>query len=34
LYKIGWLKSLAIAIIVWILAALLNYFLPTVTGPL
>lgn len=34
LYKIGWLKSLAIAIIVWVLAAVVNYFLPTVTGPL
>ena len=33
LYKIGWLKALLIAIIVWILAALVGFVLPTLTGP-
>jgi hypothetical protein len=33
LYKIGWLKALLIAIIVWIVVSLLS-FLPTVMGPL
>ena len=34
LYKIGWLKALAIAIIVWILATIIGFFLPTLPGPL
>jgi hypothetical protein len=34
LYSIGWLKALIIAIIVWILAAVVSFVLPTVTGPL
>lgn len=34
LYDIGWLKSLAIAIIVWIVATIVGLLLPTVTGPL
>lgn len=34
LYKIGWLKSLVIAVVVWVLAALIGMVLPTVTGPL
>lgn len=34
LYSIGWLKAIIIAIIVWILAAVVNFVLPTVTGPL
>ncbi len=33
LYKIGWLKSLAIAAIIWILASIVGWFLPTLTGP-
>ncbi len=33
LYKIGWLKSLLISIIVWIIVSLLS-FLPSVVGPL
>ena len=33
LYKIGWLKSLLIAIVVWAIVSLLS-FLPTVVGPL
>ncbi len=33
LYKIGWLKSLAIAVIIWILASIVGWFLPTLTGP-
>jgi hypothetical protein len=34
LYKIGWLKSLAIAVIIWIATAIVGWFLPTLTGPL
>ena len=34
LYSIGWLKAIIIAVIVWILAAVVNFVLPTVTGPL
>ncbi|MFH0949246.1 MAG: hypothetical protein V1802_02055 [Candidatus Aenigmatarchaeota archaeon] len=33
IYKIGWLKSLLIAVIMWIVVSLLS-FLPTVVGPL
>lgn len=32
-YEIGWLKSLLVALIVWIVVTLLS-FLPTVVGPL
>jgi len=34
LYGIGWLKALVIAIIVWIIAAIVSIFLPTIVGPL
>ena len=34
LYSIGWLKALCIAIIVWIIAAIVSFVLPTVIGPL
>jgi hypothetical protein len=34
LYKIGWIKALIIAIIVWILATIVGFFLPTLSGPL
>jgi len=34
LYKIGWLRSLGIAIVVWLLASAISVFLPTLTGPL
>jgi hypothetical protein len=34
LYKIGWLKSLAIAVIIWIVTAIVGWLLPTLTGPL
>lgn len=33
LYKIGWLKSLIIAVIIWIIAAIVGWFLPTLMGP-
>ena len=33
LYKIGWLKSLLVAVIVWVAISILS-FLPTVMGPL
>ncbi len=33
LYRIGWLKSLLIAIIIWILASIVGLFLPTLGGP-
>lgn len=34
LYSIGWLKSLAIAVVIWIFATIVSLVLPTVTGPL
>jgi hypothetical protein len=34
LYKIGWVKSLLVAIVIWVFAAVVSYVLPTVTGPL
>jgi hypothetical protein len=34
LYKIGWLKSLVIAVVVWIVTTIIGWFLPTLTGPL
>lgn len=33
-YKIGWFKSLVIAVAVWILTTIVGWFLPTLTGPL
>jgi hypothetical protein len=34
LYKIGWLKSLVIAAIIWFVTAVIGWLLPTLTGPL
>ena len=34
LYSVGWLKALGIALIVWIIAAIVSFFLPTMIGPL
>lgn len=34
LYSIGWLKSLVVAIIIWIIATIVGFLLPTATGPL
>jgi len=34
LYSVGWLKALGIALIVWIIAAIVGIFLPTMIGPL
>jgi hypothetical protein len=36
LYKIGWLKALGLAIIIWIVSAIVGFFLPSlaITGPL
>jgi hypothetical protein len=34
LYNIGWVKSLIIAIAVWIVTSVVGWFLPTLTGPL
>jgi hypothetical protein len=34
LYKIGWVKALVIAVLIWILATVIGYFLPTLSGPL
>lgn len=33
-YSIGWLKSAAIALVIWIIATLISIILPTVAGPL
>lgn len=34
LYKIGWLKSLVIAVVVWFFATIVSHVLPTIAGPL
>ncbi len=34
LYSIGWIKSFLIAVVIWLLAGLISYVLPTVRGPL
>jgi hypothetical protein len=34
LYSIGWIKSLIIAVVVWILASIAGWFLPSLTGPI
>jgi Na+/melibiose symporter-like transporter len=34
LYKIGWVKSLLIAIVVWVVASIVGWFLPTLLGPI
>jgi hypothetical protein len=33
LYKIGWIKSLVIAVIIWIVASIVGQFLPTIGAP-
>jgi hypothetical protein len=33
-YDIGWARAFVIAVVVWILATVVGYFLPTLTGPL
>lgn len=34
LYNIGWLKALAVAVVIWIFAAIVSLMLPTLSGPL
>lgn len=34
LYRMGWLKALVVAVIVWIVGAVVGLVLPTVVGPL
>ncbi len=34
LYNIGWLKSALVAFVVWVFAAIIGTFLPTLIGPL
>lgn len=34
IYDIGWLRALGIAVIVWIAAAVVGFFIPTAVGPL
>jgi uncharacterized membrane protein (GlpM family) len=34
LYNMGWLKALVVAVVVWIIAAIVGFILPTVIGPL
>jgi hypothetical protein len=34
LYTIGWLKSLLIAVVVWIVTSIVGWFLPALTGPM
>ncbi|MFP4045715.1 MAG: hypothetical protein ACLFS3_01510 [Candidatus Aenigmatarchaeota archaeon] len=33
-YDIGWLKSLLVAVVIWLIAGFVSFFLPTVSGPL
>ena len=33
LYKIGWLKALVTAVVIWIVAVIVSFFLPTLPGP-
>ncbi len=33
LYTIGWIKSLIIAIVIWIITSIVGWFLPVLTGP-
>jgi hypothetical protein len=33
LYSIGWLKSLAIAVVIWLVTSVVGWFLPVLTGP-
>jgi ABC-type uncharacterized transport system permease subunit len=34
LYSIGWVKSLIIAVVIWIVTSVVGWFLPTLAGPL
>jgi len=34
LYSIGWIKSLLIAVVVWLLTSIAGWFLPALTGPM
>ena len=34
IYRMGWLKSLIVAVIIWIITYIIESFLPTATGPL
>lgn len=34
LYKIGWLRALLIAIVIWVVATIVGFFLPTLGGPI
>ena len=34
LYKIGWIKSIIIAVIIWIISSIVGILLPTAPGPL
>ena len=33
LYSIGWIKSLIIAIVIWIVTSIVGWFLPVLIGP-
>ena len=34
IYNIGWRKSFLVALVIWIFAAIISSFLPTLVGPL
>src|ERR1044071_9189031 len=34
IYDIGWLRALVVAVIIWIVATIVGFLLPTVPGPL
>jgi hypothetical protein len=33
LYRMGWAKAFIVALIIWIVASVVGYFLPTLSGP-
>lgn len=34
LYRIGWLKSIVVAVIIWVITSIVGILLPTAPGPL
>ena len=34
MYRIGWIRSLIIAVVIWIATSIVGWFLPTLMGPL
>ena len=34
LYNMGWLKAFVVAVVIWIISAIVGWILPTLTGPI